>query len=72
MTFIKLFTKLLTDGSHLQDKNVWYIQEPSFTVHAHHSEPGQMDGEELGSHEFDIHFESTQHDFWLPLPVSKN
>lgn len=66
-TFVKLFVKLLTNGSHLQDKNVWYIQEPSFTVYDKHIEHGQMDGEELEQHEFAIHFETTSHKFWLPI-----
>lgn len=66
-TFVKLFTKLLTDGSHLDDDNVWYIQEPEFTILDHLPEQGQMDGEELGEHEFEIHFQSTEHAFWLPI-----
>lgn len=66
-TFIKLFTKLLTNGSHLQDKNVWYIQEPEFTIWDRHEEQGQMDGEELGKHHFHYQFQSTTHDFWLPI-----
>ncbi|MQS52279.1 diacylglycerol/lipid kinase family protein [Companilactobacillus mishanensis] len=67
MTFVKLFTKLLTNGSHLKDKEVWHIQEPEFTISDHSVEQGQMDGEELGQHEFHIHFKSIQHQFWLPI-----
>lgn len=67
MTFIKLFSKLLTDGSHLQDKNVWHIQTDSFTLRSLKDEYGQMDGEELTPKEFEINFEVSSHPFWLPV-----
>lgn len=66
-TFIKLFTKLLTDGSHLKDENVWHIQSSEFTLSSLHNEYGQMDGEELKPQEFDINFEVSSHPFWLPV-----
>lgn len=70
-TFVKLFIKLLTNGSHLQDKNVWYIQKPEFTIYDHQTEQGQMDGEELGEHKFEIHFKSVTHDFWIPINTNE-
>ncbi|WP_125767716.1 diacylglycerol/lipid kinase family protein [Companilactobacillus furfuricola] len=66
-TFVKLFVKLLTDGSHLDDQNVWHIQQPTFTIYDHQPEQGQMDGEELGEHRFEYKFESDSHLFWLPV-----
>lgn len=66
-TFVKLFSKLLTNGSHLQDKNVWHIQEKSFSLRSLHDEYGQMDGEELAPQEFEIKFEVSTHPFWLPV-----
>lgn len=66
-TFIKLFSKLLTDGSHLHDENVWHIQEKEFTLSSLHDEYGQMDGEELTPQEFEINFEVSSHPFWLPV-----
>lgn len=66
-TFIKLFVKLLTNGTHLKDPNVWYTQQPEFTIYDRHPEQGQMDGEELGEHSFEINFQSDSHAFWLPV-----
>lgn len=66
-TFIKLFTKLLTDGSHLKDENVWHIQSNEFTLSSLHNEYGQMDGEELEPQQFEINFEVSSHPFWLPI-----
>lgn len=66
-TFVKLFMKLLTNGSHLDDPNVWHTQQTQFTIYDHHPEQGQMDGEELGEHAFEIQFESKTHAFWLPV-----
>ncbi|MFC6176044.1 diacylglycerol/lipid kinase family protein [Companilactobacillus huachuanensis] len=67
LTFAKLLTKLVTDGSHLQDKNVWHIERTNFTLHNTPKQFGQMDGEELDKHEFDLHFKVDQHPFWLPV-----
>ncbi|MQS74929.1 diacylglycerol/lipid kinase family protein [Companilactobacillus halodurans] len=67
MTFVKLFTKLLTNGSHLQDKNVWHIESTNFRLQNHPQQHGQMDGEELGQHDFDFDFSINQHQFWLPV-----
>ncbi|TGD25341.1 diacylglycerol kinase family lipid kinase [Companilactobacillus suantsaicola] len=67
LTFVKLMIKLLTDGSHLNDKNVWHIEEDQFTLKNYTAQHGQMDGEELGQHEFDFHFQTSQHPFWLPI-----
>ena len=67
MTFIKLFSKLLTNGSHLQDKNVWHIEDNHFSLHNQTKQYGQMDGEELSQNEFNFHFEVSQHPFWLPI-----
>lgn len=67
LTFAKLLTKLLTDGSHLQDKNVWHIEQTDFTLHSSPKQFGQMDGEELDKHNFDLHFQVDQHLFWLPI-----
>lgn len=67
MTFVKLFSKLLTNGSHLQDENVWHTQTKSFTLSSLHDEYGQMDGEELKPQEFEINFEVSSHPFWLPI-----
>ena len=67
MTFIKLFSKLLTNGSHLQDKNVWHIEDKHFSLHNQTDQYGQMDGEELNQHEFNFNFEISQHPFWLPV-----
>lgn len=67
MTFIKLFSKLLTNGSHLQDKNVWHIEDSHFSLRNQTKQYGQMDGEELSQHEFNFHFEVSQHPFWLPI-----
>ena len=67
LTFIKLFTKLLTNGSHLQDKNVWHIETKQFELKNYTKQHGQMDGEELDQHEFDLNFEVDHHQFWLPI-----
>ncbi|AUI70999.1 diacylglycerol/lipid kinase family protein [Companilactobacillus alimentarius] len=67
LTFAKLMTKLLTDGSHLKDKNVWHIEKKQFELKNYTKQHGQMDGEELNQHEFDFNFEISQHPFWLPV-----
>lgn len=67
LTFINLFTRLLTNGSHLKDKNVWHIERDSFTLKNATNQFGQMDGEELTPSEFDFHFQVDQHPFWLPI-----
>lgn len=67
MTFIKLLSKLLTNGSHLQDKNVWHIETKHFRLKNHSKQHGQMDGEELNQHEFDLNFVVASHPFWLPI-----
>ncbi|AKP66429.1 diacylglycerol/lipid kinase family protein [Companilactobacillus ginsenosidimutans] len=72
LTFVKLFVKLLSNGSHLNDPNVWYIQQPEFSVNIHQSEQGQMDGEELNKHEFDFDFKSIQHKFWIPININEH
>jgi len=68
-TFIKLFTELFTNGSHLQDRNVWYTQSSNYRLTSHAPEQGQMDGEELGKHNFDIKFSVEQHPFWIPIDL---
>ncbi|KRK80686.1 hypothetical protein FD03_GL002114 [Companilactobacillus nodensis DSM 19682 = JCM 14932 = NBRC 107160] len=67
LTFIKLFTELFTNGSHLKDKNVWHTQAATYHLTSYAPEHGQMDGEELGQHNFDIDFTVAQHKFWIPL-----
>ena len=67
MTFVKLLSKLLTNGSHLQDKNVWHIERNDFTLRNAPKQFGQMDGEELDKHEFNLHFQVDHHLFWLPI-----
>ncbi|WP_125566586.1 diacylglycerol/lipid kinase family protein [Companilactobacillus insicii] len=67
LTFIKLFTELFTNGSHLKDKNVWHTQAKTYHLTSFVPEHGQMDGEELGQHNFDIDFTVDQHNFWIPL-----
>lgn len=67
MTFVKLFSKLLTNGSHLQDKNVWHIEKNNFKLHNYTNQHGQMDGEELAQHEFQLSFTIDSQLFWLPI-----
>lgn len=67
LTFVKLFSKLLTNGSHLQDKNVWHIESEHFELQNFTKQHGQMDGEELNQHEFDLEFQVEHHQFWLPI-----
>lgn len=67
MTFVKLLSKLLTNGSHLQDKNVWHIETSQFSLRNYTKQHGQMDGEELAQHEFNFNFEVDYHQFWLPI-----
>ncbi|APX73033.1 diacylglycerol kinase family lipid kinase [Companilactobacillus allii] len=67
MVFVKLFVKLFTNGSHLNDKNVWHTQVSSYHLTSNAPEQGQMDGEELGKGEFDIDFTVDQHLFWIPI-----
>ncbi|CAJ1194804.1 Putative lipid kinase YtlR [Companilactobacillus paralimentarius] len=64
---VKLLTRLLTNGSHLQDKNVWHIEAEQFELKNYTEQHGQMDGEELNQHEFDFNFETSRHPFWLPI-----
>lgn len=67
LTFAKLLSKLLTDGSHLQDKNVWHIKKTEFKLHNYTNQHGQMDGEELAQHEFELAFSIDSQQFWLPI-----
>ncbi|WP_334328859.1 diacylglycerol/lipid kinase family protein [Companilactobacillus sp. HBUAS59699] len=69
LTFVKLFTELFANGSHLKDKNVWHTQVKSYHLTSYAPEHGQMDGEELGKHNFDIDFHVDRHDFWIPLEM---
>lgn len=71
LTFVKLFSKLLTNGSHLQDKNVWHIERNDFKLHNSPEEQGQMDGEELEQHQFNLDFQVEEHYFWLPIDQTK-
>jgi len=66
-TLVKLLSKLLINGSHLQDKNVWHIEADSFELQNQTNQHGQMDGEELAEHEFDLNFSVDSHYFWLPI-----
>lgn len=66
-TFVRLFKKLLTDGSHLNDPKVWHIQSKNFELNSFKPEHGQMDGEELDTQEFSLNFEVAQHAFWIPI-----
>lgn len=67
LTFIKLLSKLLTNGSHLQDKNVWHIEKKNFSLKNYPKQHGQMDGEELSIHDFNLNFAVDQQLFWLPI-----
>ncbi|WP_129044839.1 diacylglycerol/lipid kinase family protein [Companilactobacillus metriopterae] len=67
LTFVKLFRKLLTNGSHLDDEDVWLLQENNFTLKNNQKQYGQMDGEELGNKNFDLKFEVSSHHFWIPI-----
>lgn len=67
IVFVKLFTKLFTNGSHLNDLNVWHTQVASYRLTSYLPEHGQMDGEELGKNNFDIDFTVDQHPFWIPI-----
>lgn len=67
LTFAKLLARLFINGSHLNDKNVWHIEQKQFTLKNSTDQFGQMDGEELNKHEFDFTFQTTQHSFWLPI-----
>ena len=67
LTFVKLFSKLLTNGSHLQDKHVWHIEQDDFHLRNDPKQYGQMDGEELDQHDFDLNFQIDSHSFWLPV-----
>ncbi|WP_125762619.1 diacylglycerol/lipid kinase family protein [Companilactobacillus hulinensis] len=66
-TFIKLFVELFSNGSHLNDKNVWHTQNSSYRLTSYSPEQGQMDGEELGNNNFDIKFTVDKHPFWIPI-----
>ncbi|KRO00220.1 diacylglycerol/lipid kinase family protein [Companilactobacillus kimchiensis] len=67
LTFVKLFGRLLFNGSHLQDKNVWHIETKKFTLMNQTKQQGQMDGEELNQHKFALTFHISQQLFWLPI-----
>lgn len=71
LTFAKLLSKLLINGSHLQDKNVWHIEKKQFHLKNTPKQHGQMDGEELSKHDFDLDFTVDQHKFWLPIESEK-
>jgi len=65
LTFVKLLTKLLTNGSHLSDSNVWHIEADKFELQNYTQQYGQMDGEELNKHNFDLNFQIEKQNFWL-------
>jgi len=67
ITFAKLLGRLFINGSHLQDKNVWHVAAKHFELKNYTNQHGQMDGEELNQHEFDLDFTVSQHSFWLPI-----
>jgi len=67
LKLVQLLSKLLINGSHLQDKNVWHIETTNFELQNQTKQHGQMDGEELDQHEFDLNFTVDSHCFWLPI-----
>lgn len=56
MKFIYLFIKLLRNGSHMKDPHFHYFEAENISVRTKSLQFGQLDGEELGSRNFDLDF----------------
>ncbi|KRM23860.1 diacylglycerol/lipid kinase family protein [Latilactobacillus graminis] len=62
--FCYLFIMMLC-GRHTRYRAVHHFEGPELTVQTRTLEFGQMDGEELGSRTFDVHFSVQSQAFWL-------
>lgn len=56
LSFIRLFTKLLINGSHVKDSHFHYFESSKIDVDVSSAQYGQLDGEELGKHPDHITF----------------
>lgn len=56
LKFIYLFSKLLRNGSHMKNPHFHYYEGKKISVRTKPLEFGQIDGEELGSRNFDLEF----------------
>ncbi|AXX64631.1 YegS/Rv2252/BmrU family lipid kinase [Bombilactobacillus bombi] len=57
--------KIFTNGEHLQSPLIHHYQLHRFDLQTSPQQYGQMDGEDLGKKNFNLHFSTTNQQFWL-------
>ncbi|MFD1465219.1 diacylglycerol/lipid kinase family protein [Lapidilactobacillus mulanensis] len=63
--FLKLFGQILTNGHHLQSPYVHLFKADQIRYEIEPAQYGQMDGEDMGKHRFQISAVNAQHPFWI-------
>lgn len=67
LRFIRLFAKLLKDGSHLAMPDVFFATGREVLVHSFAPEHGQVNGEDLPYQPFDLKIWTVKQSFWFTL-----
>lgn len=62
---LQLFVKILTTGSHLKDPTVHVFKGDNLKYEIQPKQFGQMDGEDMGAHQFIVNAKNSSHPFWL-------
>ncbi|WP_164506793.1 diacylglycerol/lipid kinase family protein [Lapidilactobacillus bayanensis] len=62
---LQLFVKILTTGSHLKDPAVHVFKGDTLNYKIQPKQFGQMDGEDMGAHQFSIAAKNANHPFWI-------
>lgn len=63
--FIRLFTKLLVNGKHLEMPDVFFKTGRQIQVQSFSAEHGQVNGEDLPKQNFDLKIWTTKQNFWF-------
>ncbi|MFC6314659.1 diacylglycerol/lipid kinase family protein [Lapidilactobacillus achengensis] len=63
--FIWLFILMLTNGKHLNSPAVHLFRGQTLKLHIAPAQFGQMDGEDMGAHEFQLTAHNQQYPFWI-------
>lgn len=60
-----LISMILTNGHHLKSDKVHLFKTQAITISCQPAQYGQMDGEDMGQHEFIIKAQNSHHPFWI-------
>lgn len=62
---LQLFIRILTTGSHLKDPAVHVFKGEQLKYEITPKQFGQMDGEDMGAHQFIVEASNASHPFWI-------